>query len=255
MEDYAMNRTENHPPQEQTVPVIYRLHRWFFAASIILGTAVTLLIVVTNPGYYNAQTGETGLLIGYASANVVMVQVYLISSVVTFYLLPVGLLVMAWLAMRRAPWLASIGAFLVLLGMLPLPAIGVAIQALSYDIVKAGSNPLLVNMVQRFDMDGIMSFYNAVDVPGIVLGPTLIGLALWRARAVPIWSAVLITLCRLLVFLSPFFPTLPGVYLQSLSCALLFTGSIPVALAILRMPYHEGQRVADIQAETLSRTS
>src|SRR5215467_5372209 len=151
MEDHAMNRMENHSQQESTIPVIYRLHRWFFAASIILGTAATLLMVVTNPGYYNAQTGETSLLIGYASANVVMVQVYLISSVVTFYLLPAGLLVMAWLAMRRVPWLASSEVFLVLLGMLPLPAIGVAIQALSYDIVRAGSNPLLVNMVQLFD--------------------------------------------------------------------------------------------------------
>ncbi|HEX4204297.1 MAG TPA: hypothetical protein VHZ51_08910 [Ktedonobacteraceae bacterium] len=181
-----MKSEEMRLQQKQAIPVIYRLHRWFFAASIVLGMAATLLMVVTNPGYYNSQTGETGLLIGYASANVVMVQVYLISSVVTFYLLPAGLLVMAWLAMRRAPWLASIGAFLVLLGMLPLPAIGVAIQALSYDIVRAGSNSLLVNMVQRFNADGIMSFYNVVDVPGIVLGPALIGMALWRARAVPL---------------------------------------------------------------------
>ena len=249
-----MHRMEKHQQQEQSVPVIYRLHRWFFAASIVLGMAATLLMVVTNPGYYNAQTGETGLLIGLPSANVVMVQVYLISSVVTFYLLPVGLLVMAWLAMRRAPWLASIGVFLVLLGMLPLPAIGVAIQALSYDIVRAGSNPLLVNMVQRFNTDGIMSFYNAVDVPGIVLGPALIGMALWRARAVPIWSAVLITVSRLIVFLFPFFPSLPGVYLQSLSCILLLIGSLPAALVVLRRPYHESQRVTDTQAETLSHT-
>lgn len=249
-----MNRMENHSPQESPMPVIYRLHRWFFAASIILGTAATLLMVVTNPGYYNAQTGETGLLIGYASANVAMVQIYLISSVITFYLLPAGLLVMAWLAMRRAPWLASIGVFLVLFGMLPLPAIGVAIQALSYDIVRAGSNPLLVDMVQRFNNDGVMSFYNAVDVPGIVLGPTLIGLALWRARAVPIWSAVLITVSRLIIFLFLFFPNLPGVYLQSLSCILLLIGSLPAALVVLNVSYDESQRGTDTSVETLSRT-
>ena len=254
MEDYAMHAVENHSQQEKTVPVIYRLQRWFFAASIVLGMAATLVMVVTNPGYYNTQTGEAGLLTGYASANVVMVQIHLISAVITFYLLPVGLLVMAWLAMRRAPWLASIGAVIVFLGMLPLPAIGAAIESLTYDIVRAGSNPLLVTMVNQFNTDGVMSFYTLVDVPGIVLGPALIGLALWRAQAVPTWAAMLITLSRLVVFLFPFFSSLPGVYLQSLSCALLFIGSIPAAFAVLRASRKDSQRAADMPAETRSLT-
>ncbi|HEX6479818.1 MAG TPA: hypothetical protein VF043_13325 [Ktedonobacteraceae bacterium] len=226
---------------EQSVPLIYRLHRWFFAASIVLGTAATCVMVATNPGYYNSQTGEAGLLAGYASANVVMVQIHLISAVITFYLLPVGLVVMAWLAMRRATWLASIGAFLVLLGMLPLPALAAAVESLTYDIVRTGSNPLLITMVKQFNNDGVMSFYNIVDIPGVVLGPALVGLALWRARAVPIWAAVLVTFSRLVVFLFPFFPSLPGVYLQLPSCVLLFIGGLPAALAVLRAPYNGSQ--------------
>src|SRR5262249_53217856 len=39
VEDHAMNRMQNHSQQASPMPVIYRLHRWFFAASIILGTA------------------------------------------------------------------------------------------------------------------------------------------------------------------------------------------------------------------------
>src|SRR6266851_8528148 len=113
--EITMSSVEHRSPLEKSVPLIYRLQRWFLAACIVLGPAATLVMVATNPGYYNSQTGEAGLLAGYASANVVMVQIHLISAVITFYLLPVGLLVMAWLAMRRAPWLASIGAFLVLL--------------------------------------------------------------------------------------------------------------------------------------------
>ena len=236
-----MSFVAHQTPQEKAVPIIYRLQRWFFAASIVLGTAATCVMVATNPGYYNSQTGEAGLLAGYASATIVMVQIHLISAVITFYLLPVGLLVMAWLAMRRAPWLASIGALLVLLGMLPLPALAAAVESLTYDIVRMGSNPLLITMVKQFNNDGVMSFYNIVDVPGVVLGPALIGLALWRARAVPIWAAVLITLSRLVVFLFPFVPSLPGVYLQLPSCILLFVGSLPAALAVLRAPYNGSQ--------------
>lgn len=233
-EEIQMRALEHRSSLEKSVPFIYRLQCWFFAACIVFGTAATCIMVATNPGYYNAQTGEAGLLSGYSSANVVMVQIHLISAVITFYLLPVGLVVMAWLAMRRTPWLASIGAFLVLLGMLPLPAIAAAVESLTYDIVRMGSNPLLITMVNRFNNDGVMSFYNIVDVPGVVLGPALIGLALWRSRAVPIWSAVLITFSRLVVFVFPLFPSLPGVYIQLPSCLLLFVGSIPAALAILR---------------------
>jgi hypothetical protein len=229
-----MSSVAHHAPPEKAVPLIYRLHRWFFAASIVLGTAATAVMVATNPGYYQSQTGEAALLAGYASAPAAMVQIHFISLVITFYLLPVGLLVMAWLAMRRAPWLASIGAFLVLLGMLPLPAVGAASESLTYDIVRMGSNPLLITMVQRFNTDGIMSFYNIVDVPGIVFGPALIGLALWRSRAIPVWAAILITISRLLVFLFPLFPSLPGEYIQLPSCVLLFLGSIPAAIAILK---------------------
>lgn len=242
-----MSSGEYQSPGEQSVPLIYRLQRWFFASSIVLGTAATCVMVATNPGYYNSQTGEAGLLAGYPSANVIMVQIHLISDVITFYLLPVGFVVMAWLAMRRAPWLASIGALLIIIGMLPLPAFA-AQAALNADIVHMGNNPLLTSLALRFNSDGVMSYYNIVDVPGIVLGPALIGSALWRARAVPLWAAVLVTFSRLLVFAFPFFPSLPGVYLQLLSCLLLFVGSIPAAWAVLKAPRNESQRAADIPA-------
>jgi hypothetical protein len=239
---------------EQAIPLIYRVQRWFFVACIVLGPAATVVMVATNPGYYQSQTGEAALLAGYASANAALVQIHFIAEVITFYLLPVGLLVMAWLAMRRAPWLASIGAFLVLLGMSPLPAIGAATESLTYDIVRMGSTPLLITMVNQFTTDGVMSYYNIVDVPGIVLGPAVIGLALWRARAVPVWAAVLVTLSRLVVFLFPFFSSLPGVYLQLPSCVLLLIGSIPAALALLKK--RDGQEQALVPtAEELTSTT
>ncbi len=97
-----------------------------------------------------------------------------------------------------------------------------------------------------------MSFYNIVDIPGVVLGPALIGLALWRAQAIPVWAAVLVTVSRLLVFLFPLFPSLPGEYIQLPSCVLLFIGSIPAALAVLRMPHSEGLKTVDKQAPASS---
>ncbi len=81
-----------------------------------------------------------------------------------------------------------------------------------------------------------MSYYSAMFLVGTILGPFLIGIALWRARAVPIWAAVLITFGRLLTFLYPFLRDLPGIYIQLLSWTPLFIGSIPTALAVLKVP-------------------
>ena len=230
--------------QEKTLPIISRLHRWFFAASIVLGTVSTLVMVATNPGYYEVQNGEATYIAAYAHASTVMVQTHLISMVITFYLLPLGLLAMAWLAMRRAPWLASIGAFIVFLGMIPLAA-SAGLESLTNDIAHMGSNPFLATFAQQFNTDGVMSYYGIVFIPGSIVGPVLIGIALGRARVVPLWAALLITVSRLVVFIFPFFPSLLGIYIQLPSCVLLFIGSLPAALAMLKVPSNENQRTAD----------
>jgi hypothetical protein len=245
--EIQMNSGEHQSHVEKSVPLIYRLQRWFFAASIVLGIAATIVMVATNPGYYTLQNGEAAWLAAFAAANDLMIQTHLISSVIAFYLLPLGMLVMAWLAMRRSPWLASIGALLIVIGMLPLPAFAEQ-AALNHDIASMGSNSLLVSLALRNNSDWVMSYYNIVDVPGIVFGPALIGLALWRSRAIPVWAAVLVTASRLLVFLFPLFPSLPGEYIQLPSCVLLFIGSIPAALAVLRMPHSEGLKTVDKKA-------
>src|SRR5260370_16540508 len=92
--EITMSSVEHRSPLEKSVPLIYRLQRWFFAACIVLGAAATLVMVATNPGDYNSQTGEAGLLAGYASANVVMLQIHFIPPVITFYLLPFAFLIL-----------------------------------------------------------------------------------------------------------------------------------------------------------------
>ncbi|HLG74922.1 MAG TPA: hypothetical protein VKX46_00830 [Ktedonobacteraceae bacterium] len=228
-----MNLTTHQPQQEKAVFMIDRLQRWFFAGGLVLGTAAALVTVVANPGYYSLQSGAVAFIAAFTTANVIMSQIHLVSMVITAYLLPLSLLTMAWLAMRRSPWLASIAALIVFLGVSPL-AVFAAQDASFYDVARLGSHPLLVTAVQQFNTDGIMSYYNAAFNFGMILGPTLVGIALIRARAIPLWAAILITLSRPLVFIYPFIPSLPGIYVQLPSCALLFLGSIPAALAILK---------------------
>lgn len=240
-----MSFVAHQSPQKKTVPLIYRLQRLFFAACIVLGMVATLVLVATSPQYYSLQNGVASMVATFATANTVMLQAHLLSGVFAVYLLPVSLLAMAWLAMRRSPWLASIVLLVVLLGILPVAAFS-AQDALTYDLAHMGSNPLFVAIAQQFNNDGVMSYYNVMFILGTVVGPTLIGIALWRARAVPLWAAVLITFSRLLVFLYPFMPGLPGIYVQLLSWVPLFIGSIPAALAMAKVPYKERQLVEDM---------
>jgi hypothetical protein len=235
-----MSFVVHQPPQEQAVSFIYRLHRWFFAACIVLGMVATLVLVATSPQYYSLQNGVAVMVATFATANTVMLQAHFLSGLLTVYLLPVSLLAMAWLAMRRSPWLASIVTLIVFISLFPLAAFS-AQDALTYDLAHMGSNPLFVRIAQQFNNDGIMSYYNAMFIVGTVFAPLLIGIALWRARAVPIWAAVLITFSRLLVFLYPLFPGLPGIYIQLLSWGLLFIGSLPAALAMVKVPDNGSQ--------------
>ena len=239
-----MSFVAHQSPQKNTPPMIYRLHRWFFAACIVLGTGATIVTLATNPGYYSSQNGELALIAALATANPLMVQTYFIAGAIVGYTLPLGLLAMAWLAMRRSPWLASVAALVVIIGVFPL-VVFTAQDSLGYEIARMGSNPVLLTLAQRFINDGVMGYYNIVFIPGTILGPTLIGIALWRARAVPTWAAILITVSRLLVFVYPFVPGLPGIYVQLLSWVLLFIGSLPAALAMLKVPYKERQLAQD----------
>src|SRR5215469_17981215 len=152
--EIRMSSGENQSHTEKSVTLLYRLHRWFFAVCIVGGTAVTLVSVVTNPGYYHPHTDVASFIAAFATANTFMSQTHVISMIFVSYLLPLGLLAMAWLAMRRAPWWASGAALLILLGLLPVAAFA-GQDSLSYDIARMGSAPLLLTLAQQFDKDGV----------------------------------------------------------------------------------------------------
>ena len=243
-----MDSVASQSQQKDRVPVIYRLHRWFIAVCIVGGTAATLVSVIANPGYYHPHTDVTSFIAAFATANTFLSQTHVISMIFVSYLLPLGLLAMAWLALPRAPWWASSAALLILLGLLPVAAFA-GQDSLSYDIARMGSNPLLLTLARQFDRDGVMSYYNVMFDIGSIFGPTLLGIALWRARAIPLWAALLITISRPLVFLYPLLPVQwqLGFLVQIPSCLLLFIGSIPAAIAVLRTPPSSGLKIVDDQ--------
>ena len=237
--------------QHGTVPTIYRFQRLFFAASIVLGTAAILVAACTNPPYYGSQPGIASAVATNATDSDLMDLTHLVAQLIAAYLLPLGFLTMAWLANRRSPWLASIGAFVTLLGFLPL-ALYVGQDALFYDIARWGSNPQFVDLAQRWNNDGVMNVYGIMFGIGSVFGPTLLGIALWRSRAIPAWAAICLIVSRLSAPLFLFVPYHVASAIILVGVVLLFIGSIPAALAVLRVPHNERQEASDMQVRALS---
>jgi len=213
---------------------VYRLQRQFFAATIFLGTAAILISAFANPPYFGPAPGIAPNVAADAAAPAWMVQIHLVTLVLAAYLLPLSFLAMAWLANRRAPWLASIGALVALLGFMPL-ALYAGQDALFYDLARGGSRPEFVQLAVSWNGDGVMTYYGIIFGLGTVFGPALIGLALWRARAVPTWSAMCITFSRLPVF---FFLAVPYGVATAIVLAgtvVLFAGSVPAAVALWKI--------------------
>lgn len=241
---------------ERSALRLSRLYRWFFAICIVGGTATMLVSVLSNPGYYRPHTDAASFVTAFAAASPLMSRIHVIAGIVLSYLFPAGLLAMAYLALHNAPWWASCAALILLLGLAPA-AIFAGQDALSYDIARMGSDPILLTLVRQFDRDEVMSYFNIAFDCGSILGPILLGIALWRARVLPTWAALLITLSRPLVFLYPVLPSgwQLGWVVQIPSSLLLFLGSVPAALALLKRPQEqEAAVVGDRQtAETVHK--
>jgi hypothetical protein len=222
--------------QRDLVPTIRRIHRFLFAASVVGGTGAILVAAFANPPYYASSAGIASTVAANSASSNLMDQTHLVAQLAAAYLLPFSFLAMAWLASRRSPWLASVGASIALLGFLPL-ALYVGQDSLFYDIARQGSSAQSVGLAQFWNADPIMSFYGVMFGLGTVFGPTVIGIALWRSRAIPKWAAASLTVSRLSALLFPFVPYRISAEIVLAGVVLLFIGSIPVALAVMKAPY------------------
>ena len=226
-----MRSAPKYPEQPNVRP--YFSQRLLIAGCTVLGPAAILIAAATNPPYYGSGPGIDSAVATNASSSDLMDQTHLAAELVAAYLLPVAFLVMVWLANRRAPWLTSIGATLTFLGFLPLP-LYVGQDSLFYDLARWGSDPQLVDLARRWNADGVMSFYGVAFGLGSVFGPTVLGLALWRSAAIPLWGALALVCARLPVLAFAVLPYRVETFIAIAGTALLLAGSLPVALAVLR---------------------
>ncbi|WP_214107931.1 hypothetical protein [Acrocarpospora catenulata] len=136
----------------------------------------------------------------------------------------------AWVARRGAPRLATVGAFLALLGDLA-----------GFPLIEGGDNLALVTVRGGFDVATMAKVQATMDddilgqvagllfIVGIVFGLLLLGLALWRSGAAPAWAGIALAVGG---FTHPF---MPGHVASGIGLLVAAAGFGGATLALLRM--------------------
>jgi hypothetical protein len=230
----AMTSLSPRSEEEQATSLLVVSHhvlflRIFLAACMVLTPLVTLLYVVLNPTALGAKTGRIALALTMA-ANSTTNELTLILGTILSFLFPLAFLGMAWLAMRRAPWLATIAGLLSLVGWIPWSALN-GQGALTYIMVQMGGGTQFATLWDRFNNDWVITTYSLIYIIGHLLSAVLLGIALGRTHLIPVWAAWAIALTSPLQMVAFIVHV---VILIDVACLIWFIASIPTALALLQ---------------------
>lgn len=222
--------TKSEQKKAVPLPTYLKIQRIFFAICIALPFPLLLLGIVTA-GNLNPANGS--IAIANVSMTALPFPLHLALDIISFFLLLFGFLGMASLAMSRSPWLASIGGALSLIGTMTNVSF-VAQSDMTYNMAQLGSSTQFIALWDQFNSDAIMSVFLGIFILGFVFGPILLGIALGRARVIPLWAASAIVLSRLLLIIA--FPAhLNSSYVEPIAYGLFFLGCIPAALAMFKL--------------------
>ena len=201
-----------------------------YALSTILAAALLVPGTLLNPAVGGIGAGAANIAAN-AAADPTSNQLHIAIYVVETFLLPLGILGVAALAIQRSPWLGTIGAGLGLFGWLPWSALA-AQDDLTFRIAQMGGCPELVQLWNRFTTDWAMGVLTLVYVICHLLAFVVLAVALLRAGAIPGWAAWALALTTPVTIVA--FPTHEQRLLY-LVAALWIVGSVPVAVSLWRI--------------------
>ena len=218
--------TDNKPAPGQT-PRVFR--HAVYAATMLLAPALLIPGTLFNPAVGGIRAGAANIAAN-AAADPTTNQLHIAVYVLETFVLPASVVGLAGLALRRSPWLATIGGGLGLIGWLPWSALA-AQDDLTFQMAQMGGGPQFVELWNRFTTDRTMGALTLIYVICHLSGYVLLGIALARARIIPPWAAWSLVLTSPITLIA--FPTHLHELLY-LVIALWFVGSVPAAVAVWR---------------------
>jgi len=216
--------------------LIYRLQLMFFAMCMLLAPlTLSLWFGLCPTGANDAacpdQASSLAVFAAFRAMNPQLMQVFLFLSLIVPYVYSLSYVGLGLLAMKRSPWLATLGMACGFAAGVVWAAIADSITMLA-SMAQISLNPLFVTVQHHYYANWLILAFGAAWVIGHQLGYILLGIALARARVIPLWAA-----CLFIVSVPIMGPIAYGTglgLLQILGYVLVFIGSIPAALAMLR---------------------
>ena len=196
---------------------------------MLLAPALLIPGTLFNPAVGGIGAGAANIAAN-AAADPTTNQLHIAVYVLETFVLPASVVGLAGLALRRSPWLATIGGGLGLIGWLPWSALA-AQDDLTFQMAQMGGGPLFVELWNRFTTDRTMGALTLIYVICHLSAYVLLGIALGRARIIPPWAAWSLVLTSPITLIA--FPTHLHKLLY-LVIALWFVGSVSAALAVWR---------------------
>ena len=142
-----------------------------------------------------------------------------------------SLATLTWLTRRGAPRLATAAALLTVTGFLAGISRNINDDQLAWVAARKHYNPTVIsNLTHDLQANPTAGLGSGLFILGLVFGSLLLGLALWRSRAVPAWAAVAVGLGGITHPFLQFSHVAVGIGL-----AVLATGCAACSMVLLQM--------------------
>jgi len=229
----------SHQSNQQRVadPVYRKLHRTFFAHCILLAPLILSLWFGLCPtGANDAACPDMGstlaVFAAFRAMNPQLMQVFLFFSLILPYLYALSYVGLGLLAVKRSPWLATLGMVCGFAAGIVWAVIADSITML-FSMAQNGLNPLFVTVEHHYYANWLILTFGAFWVIGHLFAYVLLGIALLRARVIPRWAAWLLIVSA--PIMGPIAYGMKVGLLQILGFVLVFIASVPAALAMLKL--------------------
>lgn len=220
--------------QQRVADPLYRtLHHAFFALCLLLAPLTVSLWFGLCPEYGNpaCPVGTGATLTAFRADNPLLLQLFFVLAFISAYIYPLSYIGLGRLAMKRSPWLSSIGIALGFIGSV----VWSLLMGESFWVNAAAhinENAQFFLLGKTYVSNWAVIAMHGGWIIGHLFGYVLLGIALLRARVIPRWAAWLLIVSPLLM--GPLaYGTGLGL-LQVLGYVLVFIGSVPAAIALLK---------------------
>jgi hypothetical protein len=231
--DFIMDPSHQSKKPRTADPVYRQLHRAFFALCMLLAPLTVSLWFGLCPEYGNpaCPVGTSATLVAFRAANPLLLQLFFVVTFISAYIYPLSYIGLGRLTMNRSPWLATIGIACGFVGSV-VWSLFAGESFWINSLAHVGFDTQLPVLGKAYVANwGVFAMHGGWII-GHLLGYVLLGIALVRARVIPRWAAWLLIVSPLLM--GPLaYGTGLGL-LQVLGYVLVFIGSVPAAIAMLK---------------------